>query len=85
MQETSTPVAAISARLAVMHRLPPPELRRALREASGLSAAEVAGCLGVSRQTVAQWERGVRTPRGELLEHYVAVLERLALDSRSAS
>lgn len=84
MKET-TPAIAVAERLALRRRLPAPEMRRALRQASGLSASEVAACLGVSRQTVAQWERGVRTPRGPLLEQYVAVLERIDSDSRTAS
>lgn len=52
-------------------------MRRALRASSGLSAAELAGMLGVTRQAVSKWERGKRTPRGQLLEAYVAVLQEL--------
>jgi DNA-binding transcriptional regulator YiaG len=53
-------------------------MRRALREANGLSGADLAKPLHVTRQTVSKWESGKRTPRGELLEAYVAVLEELA-------
>jgi transcriptional regulator with XRE-family HTH domain len=52
-------------------------MRKAIREGSGLSAAYVAGELGVTRQAVSHWECGVRTPRGPLLEAYVAVLDEL--------
>ena len=33
---------------------------RALREAAGLSQLELAGLLGVAKNTVARWERGER-------------------------
>jgi DNA-binding transcriptional regulator YiaG len=53
-------------------------MRRAIRESSGLSGAELARALKVVPQTVSNWERGSRTPRGEMLEAYVAVLEALS-------
>ena len=34
--------------------------------------------MGVTRQAVSKYERGLRTPRGQLLEAYVAVLHELA-------
>lgn len=60
-------------------------MRRALREAAGISAAELAQDLSVSRQAVAQWERGERTPRGAHLEAYVQALETLARETDRAS
>jgi transcriptional regulator with XRE-family HTH domain len=60
-------------------------MRRALREANRISAAELARPLGVTRQTVSKWECGKRTPRGELLAAYVAVLDELAASLREAS
>jgi transcriptional regulator with XRE-family HTH domain len=33
--------------------------------------------LGVTRQAVSKYERGKRTPRGQLLEAYIAVLEEM--------
>jgi transcriptional regulator with XRE-family HTH domain len=58
-------------------------MRRALRVDAGISAAELAQDLGVSRQAVAQWERGERTPRGKYLEAYVEALDALADETRS--
>ena len=70
-------VAQIGAAARLRRRLPPPALRRAIREASGLSAAQVALPLGVTRQTLSNWERGTRTPSGPYLEAYIAVLDEL--------
>jgi transcriptional regulator with XRE-family HTH domain len=58
-------------------------MRRALRASSGLSAAELAGMIGVTRQAMSKYERGLRTPRGQLLEAYIAVLQELAAPSAS--
>jgi transcriptional regulator with XRE-family HTH domain len=55
-------------------QLPPPPTRRALREASGLSGADVARAMGVTRQAVSNWERGLRDPRGATLDAYLEVL-----------
>jgi len=59
-------------------------MRRAIRESSGLRVAEVAKALDVAAQTVHNWERGGRTPRGALLEAYVAVLDALAEEQHPA-
>jgi len=53
-------------------QLPPPPARRALREAAGLSGADVARAMGVTRQAVSNWERGRRAPRGQNLDAYLA-------------
>ncbi len=45
------------------HALPPPPLRRLLREQAGLTQAEIAQVLGVGRPTVTRYESGVRDPR----------------------
>jgi DNA-binding transcriptional regulator YiaG len=74
--------AAISAKIALRRRLPPPPMRRALRQAAGLSTLEVASCLGVTRQAVSQWERGERTPREELLAAYIDALDAMSTGSR---
>jgi transcriptional regulator with XRE-family HTH domain len=50
---------------------------RRIREASGLSASEVARALGVSPGTVCRWERGLRVPRGEVAGEWVALLKRV--------
>ena len=57
--------------------LPPPPARRALRMAAGVSTTDVGEACGVSRQAVSAWELGSRTPRGQTLESYVAVLRLL--------
>ena len=54
--------------------LPPPALRRALREAATVSLEEVGEQLGVSRQTVSRWERGERFPRPQHLVAYAELL-----------
>lgn len=76
--------AAVVARLDLLRRLPAPAMRRSLRASSGLSAAELGEMLGVTRQAVSKWERGVSTPRGNYLEAYIAVLDQLtAVSPRS--
>lgn len=55
--------------------LPGPDERRRLRLASGLSQQKLADIIGVSRQTICQYESGARmTPRGSLLARYVEAL-----------
>ncbi|MFC7488779.1 helix-turn-helix domain-containing protein [Knoellia sp. CPCC 206453] len=63
------------ARLA--RRLPSPALRRAIRLEAGLSTVQLGRAMGVTRQAVSQWETGTRTPRGDHLIAYVAVLDEL--------
>ena len=58
--------------------LPPPAVRRYLREANGLSQAEVARALGCGRTAVTRWESGAREPRPETRLRYAELLERLA-------
>lgn len=57
--------------------LPPNAERRLLRLRAGLTLADVAGCLGVSGAAVSRYETGHRTPRGVVLDGYLAVLNRL--------
>lgn len=71
-----------AARAEVVRRLPPPQVRRLLRERSGLTQEEVAGLMKVSRPTVSRWESGSRSPRRKALERYLAVLDRLAAQVR---
>ena len=63
-------IAPLLARAKERHDLPPPEERRRRRVAAGLRLAEVAEPFGVSSLTVSRWERGLRTPRGDLLLAY---------------
>lgn len=58
------------------HRgLPAPALRRALRQSAGLTQEDLAGAIGVRRESVSRWETGLRTPRGRLLAAYTELLE----------
>jgi HTH-type transcriptional regulator/antitoxin MqsA len=60
------------------HRsLPPPAVRRALREEEGLTQDDVGQAIGVHRETVSRWERGQRTPRGEHRAAYTDLLQEL--------
>lgn len=61
-------------RIQEQRELPPPDVGRQLREACGLSVNDVAVSIGVTPQAVRQWERGVRSPRGELRKRYVEAL-----------
>jgi transcriptional regulator with XRE-family HTH domain len=50
---------------------------RRLREAAGLSLADVARPAGVTAATISRWESGTRTPRAEQALRYAAVLKAL--------
>jgi DNA-binding transcriptional regulator YiaG len=58
--------------------LPPPGVRRSLRVGSGLSQAEIAIALRVTRPTVSRWESGKREPRGRHHRDYQHLLDKLA-------
>lgn len=70
------------ARVRALRRLPPPETRRTIRVAAGVSQAAVADALGVSQASVGYWEAGSRTPRGDHAAAYLLLLDEL---SRAAS
>jgi DNA-binding transcriptional regulator YiaG len=72
-----TPLDAVEAKIAARRTLPPPRLRRMLREDLGLSQEDIAQVLGVHRETVSRWERGACYPRGRHLVAYVELLQRL--------
>jgi transcriptional regulator with XRE-family HTH domain len=61
--------------------LPPVEMRRALRRGAGLTLADIAEAVGVTRQPVSWWERGRRTPRGPNLDAYGEVLRALGREN----
>lgn len=67
----------VLARAHAFRERPTPELCRAIRRAKGRSLEEVGAALGVTGVTVGRWEKGERTPRGELLVRYVNFLRRL--------
>ena len=58
--------------------LPAPRVRRLLREASGLTQADLAAAVGVDPASISRWESGIRHPRRAAHTRYAAVLERLA-------
>jgi DNA-binding transcriptional regulator YiaG len=58
--------------------LPAPEARRLLRERAGLSQQDIAVAVGVTREAVALWEAGARTPRDQYLGKYLEILRRCA-------
>lgn len=58
--------------------LPPPAMRRHLREAAGLSQQDLADYLGVTRVSVGRWEAGERTPKGEHLRRYAESLRMMS-------
>jgi DNA-binding XRE family transcriptional regulator len=58
--------------------LPAPEERRRLREAAGISGAELAAQIGVSPGSVYAWETTNRKPRGLLLDAYGMALRVLS-------
>jgi DNA-binding transcriptional regulator YiaG len=68
-------IAEIEEELGRHRRLPSPSERRAIREQSGLSTGWLAKAMGVTSQTVRNYESGRRTPHGERLEIYLAVLD----------
>ncbi|MFD5430503.1 helix-turn-helix domain-containing protein, partial [Streptomyces sp. NPDC127084] len=85
----TTAHAAIDALLAGVREevpLPSPELRRRLREDTGLSRAQVARAVGVSASTMSGWEAG-REPSGAVRERYAYFLEQAQakLNSRTAA
>ncbi|WP_326800674.1 helix-turn-helix domain-containing protein [Streptomyces sp. NBC_01788] len=71
---------AVDALVASRSPLPPPEERKRLRQAHGLTLDEVAAALKVRRATVSGWESSkTRTePRGPEREAYARLLKQLA-------
>jgi len=59
-------------------RLPPPKMRRLVRETAGLTQTDLARALDVDRATVSRWESGDRFPAPAVLARYLEALDRLA-------
>lgn len=70
-----TTVAELEAKVQALAALPPPKGRKALRLAAGVTVADVAAIVGVSRQAVNAWERGSARPIGNHLHAYLEILE----------
>ncbi|WP_157840623.1 helix-turn-helix domain-containing protein, partial [Streptomyces leeuwenhoekii] len=69
---------AVDALLASRAPLPPPEERKRLRRAHGLTVEEVAAALKVRRATVSGWESGKTEPRPPERDAYARLLDGLA-------
>jgi DNA-binding transcriptional regulator YiaG len=65
-------------RARLRRRLPPPRIRRLVRQRAGLSPNDVARVLGLSRSAVTHWELGRRAPRTPNAEAYATLLDKLA-------
>lgn len=70
-------MSALIEQVKAARRLPPPAIAKAIRDAADVSQQQLADELHVNRVTIARWESGVRTPRGELRLRYVELLEQL--------
>lgn len=68
-------------------QLPPPDQRKAIRTAYGVSQSDVASVLGVTRLTVSMWERGTAEPKPEHARKYSDLLDEMkrATDEREGS
>ncbi|MCD9904317.1 helix-turn-helix domain-containing protein, partial [Streptomyces sp. MT29] len=75
-EETGVEALLEEARLTAA--IPPPAERMRLREAAGLSRAQVATAVGVGRTTVANWETGVTDPTPPARLQYLRLLKGLA-------
>jgi transcriptional regulator with XRE-family HTH domain len=58
--------------------LPPPDERKRLREAAGLSQTQIAKATGTRREAVGNWELGKTEPRPPQRAAYARLLEGLA-------
>lgn len=78
MVEIQTPrhIRDVVGDLAV-RRPPPPAVAREIRRAAGVTQAELAAIVGVTRVTVARWERGTRRPHGPKAAAYAVALREL--------
>ncbi|MEV5201348.1 helix-turn-helix domain-containing protein [Streptomyces sp. NPDC053720] len=70
-------IDALLAEVGPQAELPPPDVRRELREQARFSKAQVARALGVSPSTIGAWEGG-RDPSDEIRAKYAYLLDGLA-------
>ncbi|CAG7658467.1 telomere-associated protein Tap [Actinacidiphila bryophytorum] len=76
--ELFSAVDALLDEVAAAEALPPPAERRRLREAAGLSQAQVAAAVDTRREAVGNWESGRTDPRPPQRAAYARLLEGLA-------
>jgi transcriptional regulator with XRE-family HTH domain len=57
--------------------LPPPRMRKAIRQGAGVSRARLGDVVGVSEASIGFYEAGTRNPSGEHLCLYAEALESL--------
>jgi len=69
-------------RVRVARELPPPKIRRMIREAAGLSRRDFGDAIGVSEEAVCTWEEG-RTPGPERARRYGEALRALQVGGPS--
>ena len=60
-----------------LRKLPPPEIRRAIREQAGLSRERIAVELDVSESSIRRWETGEKRPRHQHAVAYSELLGRI--------
>jgi HTH-type transcriptional regulator/antitoxin MqsA len=77
MTVTSAPPRGLVEHVRAAQRLPAPAVAKAIRLAAGVTQQQIAVELQIDRVTVARWELGERTPRGELRLRYIALLDEL--------
>ncbi|MDD1059685.1 helix-turn-helix domain-containing protein, partial [Streptomyces cocklensis] len=76
--ELFSAVDALLEEVAAAEVLPPPAERRRLREAAGLSQAQIAHAVDTRREAVGNWESGRTEPRSPQRAAYARLLEGLA-------
>ncbi|MGX7681351.1 helix-turn-helix domain-containing protein [Jatrophihabitans sp. DSM 45814] len=67
-------MGALLAEVRAARTFPGPSMARAIRQTAGVSRKRLAEELGVHEMTVARWETGQRSPRGELKARYGQLL-----------
>jgi transcriptional regulator with XRE-family HTH domain len=68
------PSAALREKVLVRQQTADPTRLRALRRSLGISQADIAREVGCTPMTISNYERGVRRPRPDLAQRYLAVL-----------
>ena len=77
VSNTLSPMSKHIRDLVESKRLPPPSTRKVLRSDAGLTLAELASQLGVTKQALWYWEAGLRQPSGENRIAYARALDEL--------